>query len=60
MVRQSDAFDDDADHWGLVDAEQLPELEDQDQVPAPWGFILMVAVLMLAVFVIWTDVFRGG
>lgn len=56
---ESDAFDDDQDHWGLVDLEHQDDAEQE--VPAPWAFLGLALVLVIAVLVmVWSGVFSYG
>lgn len=58
-LRQSDAFDDDTDHWGTV------EKDDQDEMPrtydcAWWFFSRLLLLLLVVLFVVWAGVFSYG
>lgn len=61
LPRESDAFDDDSDHWGIV------ELDDQDddggrigQDIYVWLFSRLVLMLLFLLFVVWTGVLTYG
>lgn len=59
-MRESDAFDDDADHWGLV----VPDTPDERQLERWWRAYPWVGMLLFllgcAVFMVWSGVFYYG
>jgi hypothetical protein len=58
-MRESDAFDDDTDHWGVVDVNG-----DQDDPPrydcAWWFFSRLLLILVVVLFIVWSGVLRYG
>lgn len=58
-MRESDSFDDDQDHWGLVE----PKHED---VPRPkydcplWFASRLLLILLVVLFIVWSGALRYG
>lgn len=58
-IRESDAYDDDPDHFGVVDLEHQDDAETE--VPAPWAFVGLALVLLISVLImVWSGVFTYG
>jgi hypothetical protein len=57
-VQESDAFDDDEDHWGLVEPKDDPVGPTYDRLS--WFFSRLLLLLVLVLFVVWTGVLTYG
>jgi hypothetical protein len=58
-VRESDSFDDDSDHWGIV-GELDDDTEHQGYDCAWWFFSRLALILLVVLFIVWSGVLRYG